>query len=167
MKEKFLHLIETLQLQKHPEGGYYRETYRSAERIPATALPRYGGNERDFSTAIFFLLVHPDVSRFHRLKSDELWHFYEGSPVTIHMIGTAGDLRAKKLSPNIDAGESYQAVIPAGTWFAVEVTREGTYAFMGCTVAPGFDFDDFEPGKPGELVKLFPGHTGLITRLTV
>lgn len=156
MKSRHEQLIKLLGLTGHPEGGFFRETYRSPVMIEG----------RNLSTAIFFLLVHPETSRFHRLQSDELWHFHEGSPVVIHMINEAGDYSMQLLGQEIDRGQSYLAIIPRGTWFAAEVVGNSGYALMSCTVAPGFDFRDFELAGRDDLTKRFSAHGELIRRLT-
>lgn len=130
-------LIKQLRLKQHPEGGYYRETYRSKEFIPAKALPRRFNDRRTFSTAIYFLITKERPSAFHRIKSDELWHFYQGDPVEITMI-----LKNKKKKKIILGSGEFQAVIPAGLWFSAKTL--GQYSLVGCTVAPGFDFADFQ-----------------------
>ena len=155
-------LIRLLGLTRHPEGGYFRETYRSTGIIPG-APP---GGDRNFSTAIFFLLVHPETSRFHRLLSDEIWHFHEGSPVALHLVSPGGEYAVQLPGPELEKGQSYQVAIPAHTWFAAEVLYDGGHALMGCTVAPGFDFRDFKLGGRDDLTKLFPAHGELIRRFT-
>jgi len=158
-------LIKEFDLFPHPEGGYYKETYRSAEMIPSTALPaRFAGN-RNFSTAIYFLLEEGNFSAFHRIKSDECWHFYAGGPLLVHVIHQNGTLETIKLGNVITAGERFQFVVPAGCWFASEPSPGSTFSFVGCTVAPGFDFADFELAEAGNLMKRFPEHQTMIQRL--
>lgn len=158
--------IAHLDLQPHPEGGYFREIYRSAEQIPATGLPaRYAG-PRACSTAIYFLLEGRQVSRLHRLASDESWHFYAGSALTVHLIDPAGQYRACQLGSAPERGEAFYVVIPAGCWFGATVNAPAAYTLVGCTVAPGFDFADFELGRRADLLARYPQHAGLIERLT-
>ncbi len=158
--------IERLQLVRHPEGGYYRETYRSAEVIPRAALPPRFTGDRAFSTAIYFLLAGDDFSALHRIKQEEVWHFYEGSSLTVHVIDPAGRYEALKVGRNVGAGEWPQAVVRAGCLFGATVNEPGSYALAGCTVAPGFDFADFElPGR-ARLLELYPQHRSVIERLT-
>lgn len=159
------HLIERLGLVRHPEGGWYRETYRAAETIPADALPERFGGDRSFCTAIYFLLGKTDVSALHRITSDEMWHFYAGAPLTVHLFSAPGEHRTFTLGRDLAAGETYQAVVPAGCWFGAEVTGNGDYSLVGCTVAPGFDFADFEMGTRDDLLTQFPGHADIILRL--
>ena len=157
--------IRILNLVPHPEGGFYREVYRSAESIPKRALPpRYGG-PRAFSTSIYFLLRSGQVSRFHRLKSDEVWHFYAGSPLFVHAITDKRSLRLIRMGRDPRKGEVLQAVVPAGSWFGAEVALRRAYSLVGCTLAPGFDFADFELGRRGDLLARFPRHRAIIERL--
>ncbi|RDI96370.1 cupin domain-containing protein [Meiothermus sp. QL-1] len=158
--------IEQLGLLPHPEGGYYREIYRSAESVEAEHLPsRYGG-DRAFSTAIYYLLEHPDFSAFHRLKSDEIWHFYDGSPLILWLIDPAGALQVLRLGRDPARGEQPVRVVPAGCWFAASLEHPQSFALVGCTVAPGFDFVDFELAEREALLRQFPQHRALIERLT-
>ncbi len=159
-------LIELLKLCRHPEGGWYRETYRSSEKVPAELLPARFGGERNICTAIYFLLERGDFSSLHRIKSDEIWHFYAGVPLTIHIFTPRGVHEAVKLGADIAAGEAFQAVVPAGCWFGAEIAGPGPYSLVGCTVAPGFDFADFEMGKREELLALYPAQREIIQRLT-
>lgn len=153
-------LIEFYQLLPHPEGGYYKETYRSSELIPTNSLPeRFIGN-RSFSTAIYFLLEADSFSAFHRIKSDECWHFYSGDAVDIHVLHNNGNYELIKLGSNIEMGEQFQAIVPAGAWFASKTN--GIYSLVGCTVSPGFDFADFELANTAELAEQFPGQFELI-----
>lgn len=158
--------IERLHLARHPEGGWFRETYRAAEAIPEGSLPARFRGERAFSTAIHFLLERDDCSALHRLKSDEMWHFYDGSPLTVHVIAPDGRYLPILLGHEPEEGEQFQAAVPAGCWFGAEVAGPGDFALVGCTVAPGFDFGDFEMGRHRDLTELFPQHGALIRRLT-
>ena len=160
-------LINHYNLLPHPEGGFYRQTYEASEQILRDALPeRFDGN-RNFSTAIYFLLPHGNFSAFHRIKSDEVWHFYEGCALHIHVIHPNGDYECLKLGSNMNNGESYQLVVPANAWFASEpVGDAGSFALVGCTVAPGFDFADFELADAEKLVEQFPSHEQLIRQLS-
>ena len=158
--------IEKLGLQKHPEGGWFKEAYRSGEFIKKEHLPARFKGERHHSTSIYFLITTAEFSAFHRIKSDELWHFYEGSAITIHMIGETGMYSTVTLGSDIESGEVFQYAIPQGVWFAATVDTENSYSLVGCTVAPGFHFEDFELGKREELVKIFPDNKDTIERLT-
>jgi predicted cupin superfamily sugar epimerase len=159
-------LIEKLRLLPHPEGGYYRETYRSADILPAAGLPTRYGAARAASTAIYFLLADDQRSTLHRLRSDEVWHFYAGSALLLSVIHPDGRLERITLGPDFDQGEAFQAVVPAGAWFGAEVSVAESYALVGCTVAPGFDFLDFETADRAALLTLYPGHRAVIQRLT-
>ncbi|RFM27702.1 cupin domain-containing protein [Deminuibacter soli] len=158
-------LITTFQLLPHPEGGYYKETYRSAGSIAHNALPPVFGGDRSYSTAIYFLLEQGNFSAFHRIESDELWHFYAGGSLLVHVLNPAGELHTIKLGADIANGETFQAVVPAGSWFASETAPGTSFSFVGCTVAPGFDFSDFELAKANVLSAAYPQYTALIERL--
>jgi predicted cupin superfamily sugar epimerase len=158
-------LIRQLALTKHPEGGWYRETYRSDETIKADALPDRFTGKRSFSTAIYFLLQSGDISALHRIKSDEIWHYHSGVPLTVHVITPQGRYLPSFLGSDIASGDSFQCVVPAGSWFGAEVSGEG-YSIVGCTVSPGFDFSDFEMGNRETLMQQFPEQAEIILRLT-
>ncbi len=165
MQHTVVELVEKFQLLPHPEGGFYKETYRSNEQIEHNALPqRFTGN-RQFSTAIYFLLEQGNFSAFHRIQSDECWHFYAGQTLHVHVIHPNGQYELLKLGNDLTNGETFQAMVPAGSWFASETAKGGAFSFVGCTVAPGFDFADFELAKAAELVELFPSMKSLIERL--
>jgi predicted cupin superfamily sugar epimerase len=159
------HWIEHLNLEPHPEGGWYRQTYRAPLMIPHSALPSHGG-DRAASTAIYFLLAADQFSAFHRLRSDEVWHFYAGSGLIVHVIAPDGDYQQLLLGSNPANGEQFQAIVPAGCWFGSSPRHPDTYALVGCTVAPGFDFADFEIAKRDELIAQYPQHRNIIQRLT-
>jgi uncharacterized protein len=157
--------IDKLRLEPHPEGGHYRQTYRSELMIDRSALPAEFAGERAASTAIYFMLSRDDFSAFHRLRSDEMWHFYAGSGLVVHLIARDGAYSQILLGTDPEAGEEFQAVVRAGCWFASEVRERKPWALVGCTVAPGFDFADFEMAKRAELAREFPQHRALIERL--
>lgn len=158
--------IEALGLQQHPEGGWFREIYRSSETIPRQGLPERFPGDRQFSTAIYFLLRGAEFSALHRIRQDEVWHFYDGGPVTVHMLDPAGEYSAATLGRDITSGETLVATIPAGWLFGATVDDPSSYALVGCTVAPGFDFDDFEMPGRDELLQQYPHQRELIERLT-
>ncbi len=159
-------LVCKLKLVPHPEGGYYRETYRSAELIPAGALPaRYQG-ARPASTAIYFMLTGENFSAFHRLQSDELWHFHAGDAIEAHILHPDGRHEHIVIGPDIAHHDVPQVLFPAGCWFGARMKNRQGFGLVGCTVAPGFDFADFELACRDELTSLFPAHAGLITSLT-
>lgn len=180
-------LIRQFGLEPHPEGGHYRETYRSPMRVDVAA------GRRAASTAIYYLLERGDHSAWHRIASDELWHFHAGSALHVHVLDGHGGLTTHRLGdPLREPGCDFQAVVPAGRWFAAELAvdaglapafphdgpgRTGTaadasdggaldaFAFVGCTVAPGFEFSEFELADPEALVRQYPAHADLIRRL--
>jgi predicted cupin superfamily sugar epimerase len=158
-------LISQFNLQKHPEGGWYNQTYRSKELIPVTALPERFKGDRPFSTAIYFLLEKGSFSAFHKIKSDECWHFYSGDPLHIYVIEQTGELMTITLGSDLEEGQSFQYIVPANCWFASRPAPGSQYCFVGCTVAPGFEFDDFELGSADELSQLYPDHASLIKEL--
>lgn len=158
-------LITQLKLVRHPEGGWFRETYRSTESVPAQALPERFDGSRALSTAIYFLLEEGDISALHRIRSDEMWHFYAGAPLLIHAIYPAGRYEAQRLGPDHSAGDLYQVVVPAGCWFGAELAGK-PFALVGCTVSPGFDFADFEMADRLQVTENYPQHAELIRRLT-
>ena len=153
-----------LKLLPHPEGGWYRETWRARETIPRTALPAGFHGDRSAGTSIYFLLRGGFPSRLHRIASDEVWHFYQGSPLSVHVLGDDGIRQTLRLGSDPSAGQWLQAVVPAGSWFGAE--SEGDWSLCGCTVAPGFDFADFELGSRAKLLGRFPEHRDLVERLT-
>jgi len=159
-------IIKQLELRPHPEGGYYRETYRSAgapvseERVSNLNRPRV------WCTVIYYLLTPGTFSAFHKLWQDEMWHFYEGTSIRIHLISENGSYSEFVAGRNFLKGEVPQVLIPGGTWFAAELLSDEGYALAGCTVSPGFDFADFTLADRNKLISLFPVHSDLINRLT-
>jgi predicted cupin superfamily sugar epimerase len=164
MIEDSAYWIRKLGLEPHPEGGYYRQTYRAD--LVLEGLPRQFSGPRAASTAIYFLLEGENFSAFHRLRSDEVWHFYLGATVTVQVIEADGRYVQVQLGSDPEAGEVLQAVVKAGCWFASQIKDGGAFALVGCTVAPGFDFDDFELAERDRLVELYPQHRNIITNLT-
>jgi predicted cupin superfamily sugar epimerase len=161
-------LIRRLGLQPHPkEGGFFRETYRAEDVWPASVLPaRYGGDRRA-STAIYYLLTPTTFSALHRLRSDEVFHFYLGSPVRMLQLWPDGTGRTVVLGPDLAAGHALQVVVPRGVWQGSLLEPGGDFALLGCTVAPGFEYADYESGRQAELVAQYPAFADLIGRLTV
>ena len=158
--------IDRLSLSPHPEGGYYRVTYQSTLTLAQDALPSAFHGDRSASTAIYFLLAQEDFSAFHRIASDELWHFYAGSGLIVYVIDPEGNYSELRLGDAFEAGEVFQAVVKAGCWFASRLKNPAGFALVGCTVAPGFDFADFEMAKRSQLVASYPKHRKLIEELT-
>jgi predicted cupin superfamily sugar epimerase len=158
--------IDKLRLEPHPEGGYFKEIYRSGEIILPEGLPERFRKGRAVSTSIYFLLVGNEVSNFHRIKSDEIWHFYDGCGVKIFAIDNSGLLSQYRLGKNIEKNELFQVVIKYNDWFAAELIDKKSFCLVGCTVSPGFDFGDFELAKRKKLTEAFPRHKELIERFT-
>jgi uncharacterized protein len=150
-------LIKTFNLVKHPEGGYYSETYRSNITIP--------GKDRSLMTSIYFLLTSDSPSHFHRIKSDEIWFFHEGSALTVHMLQNGKHI-TQKVGIRISQNETPQFLVPANTIFGSSIEEKDSYAFVSCVVAPGFDFNDFELFDKSTLLDLFPTEEVIITKLT-
>lgn len=166
MKKDANYWIRQLDLQRHVEGGAFKEIYRSPLMIGKESLPPSFTSSKSISTSIYFLLESHQCSLFHRIKSDEIWHFYSGDPLLIHEIFPSGQLVTHLLGANPDNNESFQAVIQAGNWFASHVAPGGSYTLAGCTVAPGFDFEDFVLAERTELMRQYPDHAELIHSLT-
>jgi predicted cupin superfamily sugar epimerase len=155
-------IIKKFNLETHPEGGYFKETYRSE----LVAVPEGFKSERNYSTSIYFLITNEAFSAFHKVNQDEIWHFYIGSCIHLHLIHPNGKYELIKVGNQITDGEVPQFVFTAQTWFAAEVVEEHQFAFVGCTVSPGFDFKDFELANREALTSKFPNHKNTIKRLT-
>lgn len=166
-------LVRELGLMPHPEGGFYRETWRDTLRVT-----RPDGVERSASTGIYYMLSGNAYSAWHRIRADEAWHFYAGTPIHVHVLGDDGVMTTHRLgNPLLHSGTSFQAIVPAGRWFAAERAREGEdegedegegFALVGCTVAPGFEFSEFELADAARIAALeqaYPAHAGDIARL--
>jgi predicted cupin superfamily sugar epimerase len=158
-------IIKALDLAPHPEGGYYRETYRSDLHLPASALPRHDG-PRAASTAIYYLLTADSFSAMHRVASDELFHFYAGDAVEMLQLHPDGRGEQFTIGANLLNGERPQICVPAGTWQGCRLAPGGRFALMGCTVAPGFDFADFTMARRDDLLAEYPHWRNLICVLT-
>ena len=167
MRRNAAYWIERLRLEKHPEGGFYKEIYRSSLKIPATSLPSSFRGDRVASTSIYFLLEENQFSALHRIASDEVWHFYDGDCLAIFELTNEGNMRVHRLGNSPDEGESLQVIISAGNWFGAKPDNGSEYALVGCTVAPGFDFDDFEFAKRDTLITQYPVHERIIRSLTL
>lgn len=157
--------IAGLQLEPHPEGGYFRRVYTAELMLSAAALPEHGAS-RPVASAIYYLLTADQRSRLHRLKSDELWHFYAGSPLTVHILDNRGEYVTRCLGPDPGARQQFQLPIRAGCWFGATVDEPTGFSLIGCTVAPGFDFADFELADRADLCRQYPQHVECIERLT-
>jgi uncharacterized protein len=154
-----------LGLTSHIEGGAFRELYRSEHLLPQAALTPQHQGDRNAMTSIYFLLEEGDFSAFHRIASDEIWHFYDGSPLCIYEIIQAGTLVKHLLGRDIDEGQQLVVVIKAGSWFGSRVEVPDGFTLCGCTVAPGFDFEDFELANREILQKEYPQHTAIIGQM--
>jgi predicted cupin superfamily sugar epimerase len=148
------------------EGGYFTETYRSSRVVPESALPEGYGGSRPLATAIYYLLTPDTFSAFHRLRSDEVYHFYLGDPVEMVLLHADGSINTLKLGPNLLDNMKLQAVVPAGVWQGSRVIPGGRFALMGTNVVPGFDPADYEHGRRDELIRAYPGVRDLIMSLT-
>lgn len=157
--------INTLHLAPHPEGGYFREVFRSMEKIAREGLPQRFSGERNFLTSIYYLLRKGERSSLHRLKSDELWYFHDGAPLSVYALSEDGVSR-HVLGLDAASGQLPQAVIPAGCWFGAVIEGEGGYSLVGCAVAPGFDFADFELASRDAMLARYPHHRSLVEKLT-
>ncbi len=160
-------LMACLDLRPLPlEGGYYRETYRSAEQIPATALPARYGTDKAASTAIYYLLTPETFSALHRLPTDEIFHFYLGSPVQLLQLLPDGSGQQVTLGPDVRAGQQLQVVVRHGVWQGSWLAPGGSFALLGTTMAPGFDFTDYESGNREYLLRQYPAFAKEIRQLT-
>lgn len=157
-------LIACLSLQPHPERGYYAETYRSALRV----LPQPSGPpERSASTAIYYLVTATQPTTYlHRLRSDEIFHLYEGGPLSVLQLLSDGTWAEPVLGLDVARGEKPQIVIPAGTWFGTTLAAEASHCLLGCTVAPGFEFEDFELDDTQDLAGRYPQVATKIRRMS-
>ena len=158
--------IRKLELKPHPEGGYFHRTYKADLVLRQESLPPNFTGPHPAATAIYFLLEAENFSAFHRLRSDELWHFYLGGALLVHVIEADGRYFEIQLGSDPEAGEVFRAAVKAGCWFASQVKDGKSFALVGCTVAPGFDFEDFELARREQLVKSYPQHRELIDQMT-
>lgn len=165
MRYSATYWINRLHLTKHVEGGYFSEVYRSSFILEQQKIPSLAGN-RNISTGIYFLLEQGQFSAFHRITSDELWHFYYGDVLNIFELEENGELITHQLGSDPGKGQQFQCAIKAGNWFASAPAPESEYALCGCTVSPGFDFADFELANRDTLNHRFPQHASLINSLT-
>ncbi|OWT80589.1 MULTISPECIES: cupin domain-containing protein [unclassified Achromobacter] len=162
LKSSSEELISRLALQPHPEGGHFRETYRSQERVKRS----HGESTRSAATAIYYLLRGEERSTWHRIKSDEMWHFYDGAPLNVYVLLPEDEVKVLCLgNPLEHQGADFQALVPAGAWFAAACSVADGYSLVGCTVAPGFEFEEFEIAQADVLLRDWPRHRALIERL--
>ena len=168
MSRKAAFWIGHLELSKHIEGGYFSEVYKSAAVVQPTRLPAHftSTTPRHFCTHIYFLLEEGQFSALHRIKSDELWHFYDGDPIIIFEIEASGQLIKHVLGNDPAKNQSLFTVVKAGSWFGAALEDKSEFALVGCTVSPGFDYADFEMAVREEMIRLFPSQKETIERLT-
>ena len=159
-------LIKKLELEPHPEGGYFKETYRSVDVISKDCLPDGFNSSRNYCTGIYYLLKSDDFSAFHKVNQDEMWHFYQGDAIELTMISETGELTTTHIGNDIRNGQVPQFVVPKHYWFAARVLEPNSFALAGCTVSPGFDFKDFTLATQKELTARFPEHRNIINTLT-
>ena len=159
-------IIKELDLKPHPDGGYFKETYRSKGEINEDSLHFNYNGKRSFATCIYFLLTSDTFSAFHKIKQDEIWHFYEGSPISLHTISEKGNHSEFIIGRDFNKGQTPQLLVSGGYLFGARVINKNDYALVGCTVSPGFDFSDFELPSRKELIFKFPQHQEIITELT-
>ena len=166
MQKGAAYWIQQLALTAHPEGGYFKETYQSSDRIDKLGLPERYPTERLCSKAIYFLLPGDQVSKFHRLRCDEVWCYHLGDSLTIYSIENDESLQKRVLGPDIDNGEQPQVIIKHGVWFGAKVHNNELYTLVSCITAPGFDFEDFELAERQTLLHIYPQHKEIIEILT-
>lgn len=159
MNNKIQEIINKFGMLPHPEGGFYKETYRSSELCL--------NGSRNLKTVIYFLLRSEDVSHFHRIKSDEMWYYHAGSPLVVHSIDDQGNYNEQKLGINFNQGEIPQYLVLKNTIFGSSVFEKNSYSLVSCSVSPGFDFEDFELFKQADLLEQFPHHHEIISKLTL
>lgn len=160
-------IIAKFNLVAHPkEGGYFTETYRSVEKFDEEKLPCRYESERNVSTAIYYLLTEHSISLMHRLKSDEVFHFYLGDEMEMLHLFEDGTSQTVRFGDDIKSGALPQVVVPRNVWQGARLKPGGRFALIGCTVAPGFDYQDYEHGQRGDLIQRFPKQKDLIEALT-
>lgn len=158
--------IENLKLEIHPEGGYYREIYRSADTIAHAGLPARYPDDRSAATLIYYLLNDDDFSALHRIRSDETWIHIAGDSLDIHTIRPDGSYKIEPLGKNVDAGDLPVQIIEHGLWFGASLPSHSSFCLCACMVSPGFDFADFEMADPGILKDKYPEHAKIIAKLS-
>ncbi|MFP4171505.1 MAG: cupin domain-containing protein [Candidatus Hydrogenedentota bacterium] len=157
--------INHLRLEPHPEGGYFRETHRS----PVVVHPPGFEGPRHLTTTIYFLLEAGQISQLHQLRANEMWHFYTGTPLTLHQLSSPDEYVTARVGPHADEGQQFHTVVPSGVWFGATVddARPGAFSLVACTCSPGFEFEDFKLADREEMLDRFPAHAGVIRMLTL
>lgn len=156
--------IQHLELGPHPEGGFYKETYRSSVEVPTKGLPIGYKSARRLSTSVYYLLRSEDISRLHRLRSDELWYYHAGSPLKVISIDMEGNKQSQILGNNHDKAEQFSLMVPGGCIFCAEVVDSDSFTLVSCVVSPGFEFEDFEMFDKEDLVQAYPKHAELFEK---
>jgi uncharacterized protein len=156
-------IVNALKMMPHPvEGGYFAETYRAAETVPQTVIGRAYPGARSLSTAIYYMLTPGTISAMHRVRGDEMFHFYLGDPVEMLQLDSDGTGEVVVLGQDILSGMTLQHVVPGGVWQGSRLLEGGKFALMGTTMAPGFEYEDYETGKRDELIAKYPAFADLI-----
>ncbi|MCK5823734.1 MAG: cupin domain-containing protein [Bacteroidales bacterium] len=158
--------VEKLDLKRHPEGGFYKELYRSSIKITDDNLPSSFDGDRNIATSIYYLLGGKEVSHFHKIESDEIWYHHYGSPITIHVIDQDRNYKKISLGNPDEEHPQFQATIPANSFFGATVEEDNSYALAGCMVTPGFDFADFLIVDRDEMLRQYPEYSEIIIALT-
>lgn len=166
MEKTAEYFIESLDMIAHPEGGFYKPSFESEEKITSNELEVNFEGDRKLWTSIYFLLRDGEVSNFHRLKSDEMWYYHAGNSLTIYMISPEGIFTTKQLGLDIKNGESPQVLVPKNYIFGSAMNNKG-FSLVGCMVSPGFEFKDFELFERKNLLELYPEHKEIIEKLTI
>ena len=159
------YFISKLSLEPHIEGGYFKEVYRSSLEISSRVILASLNGKRNLSTTIYFLLKSGQFSKFHRLKSDEIWFYHFGSPMVVHTIDDKGEYKPFRLGLNFEKDEKPQVLISSGFIFGAEPANKNSFSLVSCMVSPGFDFRDFTLLKELELLDMYPGHANIIRKL--
>ena len=158
--------MNKLNLQPHPEGGMFKEIYKSDIYVEKNILSPGFSDRRSLVTSIYYMLTKDEVSRFHKLKADEIWHFLDGSPLLLHILDNSGNLKTFTLGNDIHHYEQPVLIIPHDNWFAAEVKDKSTYSLVSCTVSPGFEYNDLEFAQRKKLLEQYPSYKELIKRFT-
>ncbi|MGB6006498.1 cupin domain-containing protein [Castellaniella sp.] len=159
-RTSFRALIAALDLQPHPEGGHYREVFRSGLQVP------FLGAQRSAGTSIYYLLAQGAYSAWHRIDADEIWCFHAGGLLDLHVVLPDGGLRTHRLGdPLTQPGAVYQAAVPAGCWFAAKLADPDDFVLAGCVVAPGFEFSGFQLAGEADLADVIGRHGDWVRRL--
>jgi predicted cupin superfamily sugar epimerase len=159
------YFISKLSMDRHIEGGYYKEIYRNSFNISHEGYAYEFEGDRALSTTIYFLLEWGQVSKFHKLKFDEIWFYHYGCPMIIHMIDNNGEYKSVRLGLEIEKGEMPQVLVPANVIFGAEPSESDSFSLVSCMVSPGFDFRDFILYEEKDLCSIYPQHTEIIKKL--